>query len=139
MALRHLETGGTLVATYGLSVGLNLKVGGKCIDSIALFGCPWSLSAFVQAASRIRAGGNATFIAWDFKDQAISGKPGVKELATLLLSGYIDEIFDAFGTADTVPRSVTSGKKNAQLSGLQAKCQLGCRICCSTWCVTFVA
>jgi hypothetical protein len=108
MALEHLENGGTLVATYGLSVGLNLTVRGKCIERIALLGCPWGLSALVQAASRIREGGIAYVIAWDLKEQAISGKPGEKEVAALLVPGFIDEIFDVFGTADTVPKSVTS-------------------------------
>jgi hypothetical protein len=110
MALEHLENGGILVSTYGLSVGLNLKVRGKCIERIVLFGCPWGLSALVQAASRIREGGTAYVIACDLKEQATSGKPGEKELAALLLIGYIDEIFDAFGTAVTVPRSVTTAK-----------------------------
>jgi hypothetical protein len=109
-ALEHLENGGMLVSTYGLSVGLNLTVRGKCIEIIVLFGCPWGLSALVQAASRIRYGGTAYVIACDLKEQATSGKPGEKELAALLLPGYIDEIFDAFGTAVTVPRSVTAAK-----------------------------
>ncbi len=110
MALEHLENGGMLVSTYGLSVGLNLTVRGKCIEIIVLFGCPWGLSSLVQAASRIRDGGTAYVIACDLKEQATSGKPGEKELAALLLPGYIDEIFDAFGTAVTVPRSVTAAK-----------------------------
>ena len=110
LALEHLENGGMLVATYGLSVGLNLMVRGKCIEKIALFGCPWSLSALVQAASRIRDGGTAYVIACDLREQAISGIPAQKEVAAYLVSGLIDEIFDVFGTADTVPKSVTSEK-----------------------------
>jgi hypothetical protein len=111
LALQHLETGGTLVSTYGLSVGLNLKVGGKCVDKIALFGCPWSLSALVQAASRIREGGTAFVVGWDLMHTAQSGViPAQKEVAALLVSGLIDEIFDAFGTAETVPKSVASAK-----------------------------
>jgi hypothetical protein len=110
MALDHLEKGGMLVATYGLSVGLNLTVGGKCIEKIALFGCPWSMSALVQAASRIRDGGTAYVIACDLREQAVSSLPAQKEVAALRVAGMIDEIFDAFGTTDTVQKVVTSEK-----------------------------
>ena len=104
-ALQHLANGGMLVATYGLSVGLNLKVKGENISRIILFGVPWSLSAFVQAASRIRQGGTATVIAWDLKEEAQSGVPEKKEIAAYLLAGFIEEIFSTFGpnAIDTIP------------------------------------
>jgi hypothetical protein len=107
-AIQHLQNGGTLVATYGLGVGLNMKSRGKSIRRIAEFGCPWSVSACVQAASRIREGGIATVIAWDLREQARSGHPGQKEVASLLVAGLIDEIFDTFGpTVIVAPASVS--------------------------------
>jgi len=108
-ALEHLENGGMLVATYGLGVGLNMKSRGKSISRIAEFGCPWSLAACVQAASRIREGGVVKIIGWDLPDKARSGDLGQKQVASLLVAGLTEEIFDAFGTNDTVS-SVTSTK-----------------------------
>ncbi len=64
----------------------------------------------MQAASRIRDGGTAYVIACDLREQAVSSLPAQKEVAALLVAGMIDEIFDAFGTTDTVQKFITSEK-----------------------------
>ena len=103
-ALKMLASGRPIVATYGLSVGLNLAFGNRRVRGVVLMGLPYSASSAVQAASRIRDGGTVKVFVWDLAETAASAGPAA-ELATLLLTDDIDGIFDLFspGSIPAVP------------------------------------
>lgn len=107
-ALLELAKGRPIVATYGLSVGVNLSYGSRPVQNVALFGLPYSASSFVQAAGRIRRGGTVLVLAWDLHKTAACVEPTAQvELATLLLTDDVDGIYDLFSpSSSTSPVSI---------------------------------
>ncbi len=106
-ALQALASGRPIVATYGLSVGLNLTCGNRRVRDVVLMGLPYNASSAVQAASRIRDGGTVHVFVWDLAKTA-QNKQGFEtaeqvELATFLLTDDVDGIFDLFSPSSSVP------------------------------------
>ena len=62
-ALTSLAAGHPIVATYGLAVGMNLKVQGQPVKSVDTIALPWSVASFAHVVGRIRNAGKVrTFI-----------------------------------------------------------------------------
>jgi hypothetical protein len=95
-ALKSMAEGHRLVATYGLGVGLNIRICGQPITSVDIHGTPYSASCLVQAVGRIRNGGTARLFVPDLYEKMRSTNVQEKEIATLLFDRDIEGIFDLF-------------------------------------------
>lgn len=136
-AMQHLERGGVLVATYGLGVGLNLKVRGRFPRNICALGIPWSAESLVQAAGRERQGGDFWIVEWQLGEQAKSPNRHLQELATMLLLEEPEAVFGLFEPQMVQqPSHPMSFPKYSHLrnTALAAKCYESsgswCAICC---------